>query len=288
MTWQALLAIYLVLSTATYILQRKLGQILAKHRKLVTGFFFLIIHYPVGLIVAAYSSPDLAIGWTNALILLVGSWIFPLISILSLRASKDVDAGRFTILSNITPIVTIIAASLLLNEQLRGNQLVGAVIIIASAFIVTLPYLWSRARIKTSGILIALAVFVLAGLATVYERWMLTQMDLGAYLVFGWGAQSIWMVLIAWPERKNLKVLRKKKYLLPILGFALAGAIKGIFFVAALQMSGNASLVGAIASFTAIMVIPAAYFLLKEKQWLWLKVTAAAIGTVGLIILNTA
>lgn len=287
MTWQALLAVYLILNTATYILQRRLGQTLAKHRRLVAGFFFLVIHYPMGLLVAFSLSPDLAIGWVNVGILLLGSWIFPLINILSLRASKDVDAGHFTVMSNVTPVVTIVAATVLLNEQLNNHQLVGAAIIIASAFIVTLPYLRSRSRSKTSGVVIALLVFLLAGLATVFERWMLTRIDLGAYLVFGWGAQTIWMALTAWPERKHFKILKNKKYFMPIMGYAVASSIKGVFFLAALQLSGNASLFSAFASFTAIMVVPAAYYLLKEKQWLWLKVLAAITGTVGLIVLNT-
>lgn len=287
MTWQVLLAAYLVLNTATYILQRKLGQTLAKHRRLVAGFFFIVIHYPMGVLVALSLAPDLAIGWVNIGILLIGSWIFPLINILSLRASKNVDAGHFTVLSNVTPIVTIIAATALLNEQLNDHQLVGAAIIIASAFIVTLPYLRSRTKSKTSGVMIALLVFLLAGLATVFERWMLTRIDLGAYLIFGWGAQTIWMALTAWPERKHFKILRNKKYFMSIMGYAVASSIKGVFFLAALQLSGNASLFSAFASFTAIMVVPTAYFLLKEKQWLWLKVLAAVTGTVGLIVLNT-
>lgn len=274
-------------TASLYILQRRLGQTLAKHRRLVAGFFFLVVHYPIGLLVAFSLAPDLAIGWVNAGILLLGSWIFPLINILSLRASKDVDAGHFTVMSNVTPVVTIVAATVLLNEQLNNHQLVGAAIIIASAFIVTLPYLRSRTRSKTSGVVIALTVFLLAGLATVFERWMLTRIDLGAYLVFGWGAQTIWMALTAWPERKHFKILKNKKYFMPIMGYAVASSIKGVFFLAALQLSGNASLFSAFASFTAIMVVPAAYYLLKEKQWLWLKILAAITGTVGLIVLNT-
>jgi drug/metabolite transporter (DMT)-like permease len=288
MTWQLLLTVYLLLNTASYLLQRKLGQTLSEHKRLVSGFFFLVVHYPMGLLVAAYSSPNLSIGWLNILLLLVGSWVFPLINILSLKASKNVDAGHFTILSNLTPIVTIVAASLLLNERLNNHQLLGAVVIIASAFIITLPKLRHHVKTRTPGLIIALVCFLLAGLATVYERWMLTRIGFGAYLIFGWGAQSLWMAVTAWPERKYLKILKDKKHFAPILGYALSGSIKGICFVAALKLSGNASLVSAFSSFTAILVVSAAYFVLKEKEWLWLKIGAAALGTTGLIILNTS
>ncbi len=288
MTWQTLLTLYLVLNTISYILQRKLGASLAKHKRLVAGFFFVVVHYPLGLVAACMDHPDLRISWVNLVALLVGSWIFPVINILYLKASKHLDAGRFTVLSNLTPIVTIVAATLLLGERLTGAQLLGASIIIASAFIVTLTHVRKRGRVSQQGVVVAIVAFMLAGLATVYERWMLGQMDLGTYIVFGWGAQTLWMLVLAWPERKSLGVLKKKKYLLPISSFALASAAKGILFLAALQLSGNASLFGAFASFTAIMVVPAAYFLLKERQSMRLKVAAAVIGTIGLIILNTA
>lgn len=288
MTWQTLLILYLVLNTISYILQRKLGASLAKHKRLVAGFFFVVVHYPLGLVVAFMDHPDLRISWVNIIALLVGSWIFPVINILYLKASKHLDAGRFTVLSNLTPIVTIVAATLLLGERLTGMQLLGASTIIASAFIVTLTHARKRGQVSQQGVTVAILAFMLAGLATVYERWMLGQMDLGTYIVFGWGAQTLWMLVLAWPERKSLGVLKKKKYLIPISSFALTSATKGILFLAALQLSGNASVFGAFASFTAIMVVPAAYFLLKERRSMRLKVTAAVIGTIGLIILNTA
>jgi drug/metabolite transporter (DMT)-like permease len=288
MTWQLLLFIYITLNTATYLFQRKLGQSLAQHKRLVSAFFLIVMHYPVGLMVAAYSSPHLAIGWVNVSLLLIGSAVFPVINVLALKASKDVDAGHYTILSNLTPVVTIVAATLLLHEQLVGRQLLGAVIIIASAFLITLPMLQRRhATSKTSGVAIALTVFLLTGLATVYERWMLTRIDFGAYLIVGWGFQSLWMAVIAWPERKHLKILKARQHLLPILGYSLSGSIKGICFLAALKLSNNASLFGAFISFTAILVVPAAYIILKEKSWLWLKIASAITGTTGLIILNT-
>jgi drug/metabolite transporter (DMT)-like permease len=286
MAWQLLLTIYLLLNTVSYLLQRRLGQTLAEHKRLVSAFFFLVIHYPMGLIVAIYSSPDLSIGWLNLWFLLVGSWAFPAVNVLSLKASKNVDAGYFTILSNLTPIVTIVAATMLLNESLNNQQLFGAAIIIAAALLITLPKLQHHRKSRASGLVVALICFLLAGLATVYERWMLTRIGFGSYLIFGWGFQTLWMAIIAWPEREYLKIVKIKRHFVPILGYALSGSVKGICFVAALKLSGNASLVSAFSSFTAIMVVSAAYFVLKEKDWLWLKFGAAAMGTAGLIILN--
>jgi len=216
-----------------------------------------------------------------------GELIFPVINLLAYRANKDVDAGLYTILNNLTPIITITTAWLLLNEGLSNRQLLGAAIIITSTFLASLPNLLNRSRTKTIGFVYALASVSLLGLAITFERYMLTRMDFGAYLVFGWGAQTLWMTILAWPERKNLNLLRSSRVAKPIIGYGLTNTFKGLCFVGALRLSGNASLVSAFSSFMAVLVVLAAYFALKEKEWLAFKIVAAVIGAFGLIILNT-
>lgn len=288
MTWQLLITGYLILGTASYLLRRKLATTLKQHNRLINGFFFIVVLYPLGLIVASLSNPNLSIGWQNLLILLIGSGVFPLINLLSFRASKDVDAGLYTILNNLTPIITILAASILLNETLNSQQQLGAAIIISSTFLATVPRLRHRSTSGSSGLAFALLSVSLLGLAIVFERWMLTRIDFGAYLVFGWGAQTLWMTITAWPERRNIKILKDRSNFWPVLGYGLTNAFKGLCFVGALKLSANVSLVGASASFMAVLVVLSAYFVLKEKEWLWFKIGAAVLGTVGLIILNVA
>lgn len=288
MSWQLLIIGYLVLGTAAYLLRRSLAQSLAEHNRLINAFFFVCVLYPLGLLVAAFSSPNLHIGWLNFVFLLGGSLIFPLFNILAFKANETVDAGLYTILNNLTPIVAIVFASLLLREGLNSGQLLGAFIIIFSAFLATLPKLKRGSSSSSVGLVYALVSVTILGLAIVYERWMLTRVDYGAYLIFGWGSQTLWMAILAWPERKNIKLLKTKKNFYPVLSYGLTNAFKGLCFVSALRVSHNASLVSAFSSFLAVLVVIAAYFILKERDSFWLKVIAVIIGTVGLIILNIA
>lgn len=285
MTWQLLLIGFLALAPASYLFRRVLAQTLSQHNRLINGFFFIGLLYPTGLIVAFFSSPNLRIGWLNLLYLLVGSAVFPVVNLLAFRANKDVDAGLYTILNNLTPIVTITTATLLLNERLTDQQLLGAVIILCSAFLISLPQLRNRSTSKSTGVAFALASVILLGIGVTFERFMLNRMDFGAYLVFGWGAQTLWMAILAWPERKSIKVLRGPKFK-QILGYGLCSALKGLCFVGALKLSGNASVVSAFSSFTAVLVVISAYIVLKEKDWIWFKIGSATLGTFGLIILN--
>lgn len=241
--------------------------------------------YPLGLFVAALISPNLDIGWLNFFILLIGSGMFPVFGVLAFRANRDIDAGLFTIINNITPIVTIIVASILLHEHLGHSQAIGAAVIISSAFIATLPKLHHHVKANSLGILFAISSVAILGVAIVFEKWMLGRMDFGAYLVFGWGAQTLWMAIMAWPERKHIRQLFNHANRLPVIGYAATNALKGLCFVGSLKLSANASLISSVSSFLAVMVVIAAYFTLGEKEHLGLKITSAIIGMFGLVII---
>lgn len=287
MTWQVLLGLYLAMSTSVYVLRRKLAQTIPEHNRFVGWFMYLWVLWPVGLITAAIMRPNLAIGWENLGLLLAGELLFPLVTLLSFRASKEIDAGVYTILTNLAPVVTISSAWVFLHEGLSARQLVGAGILLFSAFLASSPNLFRRHRVKAGGIVFALMSVVLLGLGITYERFMLSRMDFGAYLVFGWGAQSLWMTILAWKQRRNLHLLKRSALATQIIVYAVAFALTGITFVGALKLSGNASLVAATRSFLAVLVVLAAYFALRERGQLWLKISAALLGATGLIILNT-
>jgi len=270
------------------IIRRSLAQTFTKYNLLINGFYFIAVLYPIGLIVALFCNPNLNIGWENLAIFAVGSGLFPFVNILAFKSSKHVDAGLFTILSNITPIVTIVAAVLLLNESLSIGQLVGAAIIIASTFIVVAPLFKTHFKVNLPSLYLALISIVLLGLAVVYERWMLTRVDFGAYLVYGWGSSALWLLIANISERKHLKILKDKKTFVPIFSYSLSSALRGICFVGAVKLCGNVSLVSAFASFVTVLVVVSAYFFLKEKDHLWLKIISVIIGVIGLIVLNCA
>jgi drug/metabolite transporter (DMT)-like permease len=288
MLWQFLIFGYLVLGAGAYLIRRRLAVTFAEHSRIINGVFFIALLYPVGLIVASFTSPNLSIGWLNVMLLLLGSGVFPIINLLAYKASKDVDAGLYTISQNLVPIVTIASAWVLLHEKLNDQQLLGSVIIIVSAFLATLPKFNSRTKNSSAGMVFALSAVFLLGFAIVYERWMLTRVDFGAYLVYGWGAQTLWMAVLAWPKRAQLKMLNDKKTFLQVLAYGITNTFKGLCMVGALALSGNASIVGASTGFMAALVVLAAYFILKEKEHLWFKIAAAIVGAVGIIVLNTA
>lgn len=286
MTWQLLLVGYLVLGTASYLWRRQLARTFARANRLVNAFFFVAVLYPIGLFVAILTTPDLSIGWASFWLLLFGGALFPFVNLLIYRANRDMDAGLFTIISDLIPVVSITAGWLLLNEGLSGQQLIGAAIILLAALLVTLPQLKHHMRNNRVAMICALSAVTLLGLGFVFERYMLTRMDFGAYIVFGWGFQMLWGVVFAWRERKSYKILFDPKIRGKLWAFSLSSTFRGLCIVGALYLSGNVSVVMASASFLTVLVVVAAYFILKEKEWLWLKLGAATLGVIGLLLIN--
>lgn len=286
MTWQLLLIGYLLLGTASYLWRRQLAKTFAKANRLVNAFFFVAVLYPIGLLVAAFTTPDLSIGWASFFMLLVGGALFPFVNLLVYRANRDMDAGLFTIISDLIPVVSIAGGWLLLHEGLTGQQLIGVAIILVAALLVTLPQLKHHMRNNPRALACAVTAVVLLGLGFVYERYMLTRMDFGAYIVIGWGLQMVWGVLFALPERKSYKILFDPKIQGKLWAYSLSSTFRGLCIVGALYLSGNVSVVMASASFLTVLVVVAAYFILKEREWLWLKLGAASLGVVGLLLIN--
>ena len=285
MTWQLCIFIFLTLSVVAGLFQRKLGRDIPEYSSLINALFFLCVHYPAGLLIASVLGFDINIGWVNLAAIACFSITFPLGGLLSLRASKDVDAGLFSILQNLGPVVSIILAVLLLSERLNIQQIVGTLIIVASALsISTLSYNRGSKSTKKS-IMLAMATVGLVGIGVVYEAWMLQRIGFSNYLVYGWGFQTFWAVVFAWPMLSQAKNILKSRHRTSVLIFSLARSMKGCAFVGALYLSTSASLISAFVSFLPILMVFAGFIFLYETQYLRLKIASAVTGSIGLLIL---
>ena len=225
MTWQVAVSAYIVLATAAYLLRRQLAQSIPDANRIINAIFFVGFLYPLGVAIAVLSKPNLAIGWDNFVYVFFGSMLFPLVMVTAFNANKHIDAGLYTILNNLTPVVAIVCAYIFLAERLTSTQLTGSFIIIGSAFLASLPKLKHHAKSNPVGIYFALISIVLLGLGVVFEKWMLGRMDFGAYLIFGWGAQALWMAILAWPERKQLKIVIASKDFTKIKWYSITNEI---------------------------------------------------------------
>jgi len=128
---------------------------------------------------------------------------------------------------------------------------------------------------------------LIIGVAIAYERFMLSRVDFGAYLVYGWGAQIAWGVFLARKEIRSIPALFKKdsQTTRAILGMGLSGALRSVCFIGALAISHSASIISSASNFLSVAVILTAYIFLHERKHMLQKTVAVIIGIAGLLLI---
>lgn len=285
MTWQYFIVGYFVFGASSYLCRRVLAQKLHDKNRLINASFFVLFLLPAAVVLGLIFPHSFSIGWDNFAYLALGSLIWPVFNIAAFKANKDIDVGVYSAINNLSPLFTLLVGLALLNEHLTTVQLFGIFLLVIAGFIATFPSLTKGSKLSKEGVLFCLLSTAMLGIAVAYEKFMLTRIDLGTYLMLGWSAQVAWMALLARKELRGLPELVKNKDTgrLTLL-FGLTNVLKSACFILALQLSSSAAVVGASTNFMSIVVLIAAYFILRERQYMPYKVAATIVGVVGLVL----
>ena len=284
--WLFFILLFLVLATVSSLLRRVLATKFEGRSRLINLVFYLIFLFPVGIGLSFFFPRNLNVGWLDLFLLFSGGLIWPLLGIVALQASKHVEAGVYTVISNLSPVFTLLVAIPFLGERLDILQSLGVGLLVFSGVFIASLQVRKGSLISSKGLILSFVAAAILGIATAYERFMLLRVGFGTYLVYGWGFQTLWAVLFAGKELKKLPLLFTKSCKVRKLLFSW-GAVKvctSVAFISSLKL-GNATMLSASSDFVSVLVVIGAYFLLKEKKHLVYKLLAAAVGVVGLILL---
>lgn len=283
--WQILILFYFVFGAGSYIFRRILAKEFGQHNRLINAIFFVFFLLPASIILSFFFPHNLRVGWENIIFLFGGSLIWPIFYIVAFQANKKVDVSIFTIISNISPVFTLAIALPFLKESLHGIQAVGIGLLIVSGILAAFSQLKKHIHANTNGLLVCLLSAVILGVAVAYERFMLSRIDFGAYLIYGWGSQIIWSVILTHKEFRHLPFLfSKKRSRTTLLFFGTVSVLRSVAFILALKLSGSASIISAASDFTSVAVVLAAYIFLREREHMAYKWIAAGVGVFGLLL----
>jgi drug/metabolite transporter (DMT)-like permease len=283
--WLIFLFAFFILGATNALLRRVLAQKFADRNLLVNGIFYVFFLAPAAVALMLIFPPTLSISPTNLALCVVGSLMWPLFNIAAFRASKSIDAGIYTIIANLSPLFTLMVAVPFMGEQVTGVQYLGIGLLMISGVIAVVPGIKNK-TIVLSGVLFALLSTVILGFGVAYEKFMLDRLDLGTYILFGWGSQIMWMALLATGEWKYLPYFIKQVGLKTVLFYGSANALKSCCFILALFFVGSASIMSGATEFISIVIIAAAFFILHERDHIAQKIIGAIIGIIGLVLLT--
>lgn len=282
--WQILMALYFVFGATNYVLRRAMAQTLGEHNRLINSIFYILFLLPAGIVLAFFFPHNLDVGMLNLMLLLGGGILFPIFYIVAFNANKEVDAGIFAIINNLSPIFTLAVALPLLHESLSTGQFLGVALLVCSGVIAAASQLRGVVRPSWNGLWLCVLSAAVLGVAIAYERFMLGRVDFGAYLIYGWGSQIAWSAILTGSELKKLRMLFKKdtRTKWTLISWGVASALRSVVFIIALKIS-SASLVSAASDFMSVAVVIAAYLFLRERNHLLFKALAVGVGVVGLL-----
>src|SRR3989338_2624822 len=142
----------------------------------------------------------------------VGFWVG------SFVAQKHVDAGITTLVSNIYTPITIILASVFLNEKLTTLQIVGTALLLFAILLISKKHRIGRFHFDKYFLLMVVSGVCL-GLVLSAERALQKTTGFTAGTLFSWWAQSASLGLVALMVRKKTTHTKKEIFITGTLQF---------------------------------------------------------------------
>lgn len=195
-------------------------------------------------------------------------------------AQRHVDAGITTLVSNIYTPITIVLATIFLNEKLTLIQIGGTILLLVSIILISKKHRLGRFTFDKH-FLLMIASGAMLGVLLVAERALQKTTGFTAGTIFSWWSQCILLGLIALATRSKTKHSVKDTAVTGVLRF-----FQSLSWVILIFVVGNLSLVSAVTTFKVVVVFIAAAIFLKEREDLPRKIFGSFIAVAGLLMMK--
>lgn len=283
--WNVALFVYFVGSTLYSLFLRSLALKSTIPDRLFPTLFFVGIVYPVGVLVALLWG-EIDINWQlpGILLFLGASVSLGIYNTLPFWISKHVDATQYVVISNLYTPMTVILGAFVLHEQFTGWQFLGTLLLLLGAFMVAIKG-WRRSswQFDRHSVILAAATFLI-GIGLVLEKASLSYFSPTAYILLGWGVQSVCMVVLA---RRELPAVRRigRQDWSGIVKIGLARTAHVLGYFVALSLTRNVALIASLTTFRVPLVFIASWIFLRERDHLVRRLAGVGVATIGLLLL---
>jgi hypothetical protein len=253
------------------------------HFQILAGAFVVAYFIFGGYALLSWQQISLASALAYAPQIILSSVAFTIWNALTFLVFRYVDAAIGSLFTTLNLVAVVIISSLTINETLTSMQLVGAVVLFAAILIVLLSHLSKAKRHRWEiGLILTIIGSLAFGAAIASEKYLLDQIGLPTYGVFGFGVQVFMLVILALLFRpKHFALYKNSSFVKNVIGLGVVRAGAGLLFVIALVMADNASLVGVLSGLKIIITAILAGVFLHETQLMGRKLVAAMVAFVG-------
>ncbi len=200
--------------------------------------------------------------------------------ITSYIAQKHVEAGVSSLVRNIYTPITIVLASVLLNEGLTPLQIAGTVLLLAAMVVVSKKHRIGRFRFDKYFLLLVLGG-VMLGFVLTAERALIKTTGFTAGTMLSWWSQCAAMGVAAFISKSKQTYSRKDIIVTGTLRF-----LQSLSWIILLFVVGNLSVVSAVTTFQVVVVFIAAAIFLREREDMPRKIVGSIIAVIGLLLMK--
>lgn len=200
---------------------------------------------------------------------------------------KYMDAAMGSLLMTTNVVMAVLAAMYVLGERMGLYEILGAAIVLLAVTYALSVHVNKRERRNwTYGILFTLASALLFSVAAVIEKFLLGEMEVSSYLVWGWGSQ--WLIGVAlglmfgW---RQYKVVLSRRHLGLVATAGIIRGTMGLFFVFSLVMLKSLCIAVVLAGLRPLFVAFLGAWLLGERKFFVRKVVASLVAGAGVAIM---
>lgn len=295
MGWQAYILLHALASGLQNLQFRAIARD-RKHRRLglevnAVSFSALFI---CGLLilplVGTVSSAEFTSQWP---LFVVSSMFFVIALYFMYKSLTHLESATASVLGTMSALFVVILAKIFYNDHLSAAQIFGITMLLPCLWYVLLLARRHHKLLNFKDINWLHGFYYVVGssfflaLAHIIEREILLHSNLATYLAYGWALQAAWSWLLVFlvARRASFKIFKDYKLTRNALQLGVLRAATGLFFLQALILSSNVSLVTVVANFRIIVVAVLAGWLLGEKKYYFKKLAAAALSVVALSII---
>lgn len=269
------------------LLSRRLAVKLPHAQMQVAAVLFIItfvIAAPLAFLYGGVHVASLIRWWPY---LLLAGFTTSLSVSLLLLTYRHMDAAMATLLTTLHVVLGIAGGMYVLGERMGLQELAGGVIVLLAVSYALSVHVNKRERRNwTRGIMFAVASALCFAVGVVIEKFLVGQMTVPSYVVWGLGVQCLvgvsFGLLLGW--RHFGDVLRTRNAVL----LASAGLLRGgmaVLFVISLVMLKSLCLAMIFAGLRPLFVAFLGAWFLGERKFLGRKVVASIVAASGVAIM---
>jgi len=195
-------------------------------------------------------------------------------------AQKFVEAGISTLVNNIYTPITIVLATLFLNEKLTTIQILGTALLLIGMVIVSKKHRIGTFKFDKYFILMVLSGIML-GISLTAERALQKTTGFTAGTMLSWWSQCAILGIATFATSNKNEYTKKDIAITGVLRF-----LQSLSWVILIFSVGNLSLVSAITTFKIVIIFIAAAIFLKEREDLSRKIIGSLVALAGLLLMK--